>query len=360
MTLMERYLATFSFKPVDVPFVRSIGGWAETAERWRNEGWDGGSLDEKFGTDPIWHTGVYYGPVPPFEYQVLEETETTRVYINHEGIVMREFKDYSGNSSMPQFIRFPVENDADFETFCAERLQVVFDQRIPPNWPDMINAFKQGTLPVASFADRWGGFFGPLRNLMGVENLCMAFYDNPKLIERMMDQRVEAMLAITAEAFKHYVPQTFMFWEDMAFKTASLLSPAHFRKYMVPRYAEVTQWLRKQGVIHVGVDSDGDITELIPLWLEAGLDLIVPFEVAAGMDVVQMRREYGTSLLMMGGIDKKCVAIGGQTMRDEVDRVMPVVESGGYIPELDHSAPPDISWPNMCEYMEYLMMRLGR
>ena len=47
-------------------------------------------------------------------------------------------------------------------------------------------------------------------------------------------------------------------------------------------------------------------------------------------------------------------------LRAEVDRVMPVVESGGYIPQLDHSAPPDISWTNMCQYMEYLLQRLGR
>ena len=110
----------------------------------------------------------------------------------------------------------------------------------------------------------------------------------------------------------------------------------------------------------MGVDSDGDVSELIPLWLEAGIDTVWPFEVAAGMDVLALRRKYGRDLNMLGGIDKRAVAVGGDVMRAEVDRVMPVVESGGYIPELDHSAPPDISWHNMCEYMEYLCMRLGR
>ena len=46
----------------------------------------------------------------------------------------------------------------------------------------------------------------------------------------------------------------------------------------------------------------------------------------------------------MGGVNKKEIAKGGDAMRKEVDRVLPLVEDGGYIPELDHSVPPDISW----------------
>lgn len=360
MTARERYLATFSFSPVDKPFVQAVGGWAETDERWRREGWDGTPLDALFGTDTVLGTGVYYGPVPRFEYQVLSEDATTRTYVNHEGIVMREFKNFHGNSSMPKFVRFPVETAEDFEAFCAERLVAPLSARVPEQWSAMVEAFPGRTDPLMNFADRWGGFFGPLRNLMGVENLCMAFYDQPRLVERMMDQRVEAIMEITESVLAEVEIDTFGFWEDMAFKTASLLGPELFRRYMVPRYAKVTEWLRSKGVRHVGVDSDGNVSELVPLWLEAGLDLIWPFEVAAGMDVVEMRREYGKSLNMVGGLDKRAVAIGGRTMRDEVDRVMPVVESGGYIPQLDHSAPPDISWANMCRYMEYLLQRLGR
>ena len=148
-----------------------------------------------------------------------------------------------------------------------------------------MEALKTRTDPLMNFADRWGGFFGPLRNLLGVENLCIAFYDNPALVERMMDQRVEAMIAITDRVLDEVEIDTFAFWEDMGFKTASLLGPKHFRKFMVPRYREVTEWVRSRGVKHVGVDSDGDVSELIPLWLEAGLDIVWPHEVAASATI---------------------------------------------------------------------------
>ena len=78
------------------------------------------------------------------------------------------------------------------------------------------------------------------------------------------------------------------------------------------------------------------------------------------MDVVEIRRIYGHDLAIAGGINKRAVAAGGDAMRREVDRVMPLVQDGGYFPELDHSAPPDISWGHFGEYMAYLLHRLGR
>jgi uroporphyrinogen decarboxylase len=62
----------------------------------------------------------------------------------------------------------------------------------------------------------------------------------------------------------------------------------------------------------------------------------------------------------MGGVDKRAISTGGEAMRAEVDRLMPLVEDGGYIPEMDHGAPPDISWQAYSDYTEYLKFRMGR
>lgn len=360
MTLRERYLRTLRFQPVDVPFVRTMGGWAETTERWRREGWDGTPLHQLFRTDFVGGVPVYYGPVPRFEFHVVEETDLYRVYVNHEGILMREFKAYGGNSSMPQFLKFPVADAQEFESFCAERLQCRFEERIPPNWSDLVASWKNRDYPLMLFADRWGGFFGPLRNLMGLENLCLAFYDQPALVERMMEQRADVLIEITARVLEEVEIDVFAFWEDMAFTSGSLVDPKRFRRFAFKHYRRVVDFVRSRGVEFVGLDSDGDVSELIPLWLDAGINFFWPFEVAAGMDVVAIRRRYGRAFAILGGIDKRAVAAGGEIMRREVDRVIPLVEEGGYIPELDHSAPPDISWTNLNAYMNYLLNRLGR
>ena len=145
----------------------------------------------------------------------------------------------------------------------------------------------------------------------------------------------------------------------MAYKTGPLIDPRVFRKFAFPHYRRVVEWLHSRGIKHIGLDSDGNISELVPLWLEAGINLLWPFEVEAGMDVIEVRAKYGHDLALVGGIEKRWRG-GGEAMRREVETVMPVVEDGGYIPELDHSAPPDISWAYFCEYIEYLKFRLGR
>jgi uroporphyrinogen decarboxylase len=363
-------------------------------EVWLGQGYDGRPLDDVFDVDQLVRVDPWYGPVPEFEYRILKEDERTKTYVNHEGIVMREFKE-SPDTSMPQFVRFPVENQADFERLAAERLVLNADQRLNDEWKRHVMAGTQVQSRVAEamaeghtgvsvdgvvrtevkngppreqaeewprqcWADRWGGFFGALRNMMGVENLCLAFYDQPALIERMMEQRADAIIEITAAVLKVTDFDVFWFWEDMAYNHGPLIGPELFRRFAFKHYRRVCDWLHSRGIRHIGLDSDGDIHRLIPIWLDAGIDHLWPFEVQAGMNVLEIRDVYGHDLALMGGIDKRAVAKGGDAMKAEVDRVVPLVEDGGYIPELDHSAPPDISWSSFCEFTEYLKFRLGR
>jgi len=386
-TSQERFLRTLEFKPVETPWVRwGSFIWDETVAIWRTQGYDGRSLDEIFELDQLVRVDPWYGPVPEFGYEVIEEDERTVTYVNHEGILMREFKERR-DTSMPQFLRFPVENEADFEQFAADRLALKPDLRLSAEWKRQVSAggraqanvgkAKEQTnddradgsktdepdephWPRLCWADRWGGFFGALRNLMGVEGLCCAFYDQPKLVERMMAERADAIIDVTAEVLKHTEFDTFWFWEDMAYNHGPLIGPDLFRKFALPHYRRVCDWLRSQGIEHIGLDSDGDISSLIPIWVDGGVNMLWPFEVQSGMDVAEVRRKYGHDLVIMGGIDKRVIAKGGAALRGEVDRVMPLVEDGGYIPELDHSVPPDISWPVFREYMDYLKHRLGR
>ena len=354
-----RFLQTVEYKNPGVPFVREGFAWAETYEVWRTQGWDGTPLDECFSTDKTLRVDPYYGPVPLFEERTIEEDDRMRLYYNHEGILLRELKEHS-DTSMPQFVRFPVESTADFETLASERLGLNRPSRFSDTWRAKLAAAENGELPRMCWADRWGGFFGPLRNLMGLENLSFAFYDQPDLIRRMMEQSAESIIAITDELLKYTEIDTFWFWEDMAFNHGSLIDPKLFRELAQPHYRRVCDWLRSRGIEHIWLDSDGDIHELIPIWLDSGINGLWPFEVQAGMDVVEIRRQYGRDLRMGGGIDKKAIVKGGEEMKREIDRIMPVVEDGGYLPELDHGAPPDISWPRYCEYMTYLLHRLGR
>ena len=144
------------------------------------------------------------------------------------------------------------------------------------------------------------------------------------------------------------------FWEDMAYRTGPLISPATFREFMTPCYQKVTSFLKSRGVGIILVDSDGNMDELIPLFLEAGLTGVWPIEVQAGNDLLEIRRRY-PDLQIQGGIDKLKIARGRQAIDEELESKIPfMLGQGGYIPHLDHAAHPQISWSDFRYYREKL------
>jgi len=264
---------------------------------------------------------------------------------------MRELKNYP-NSSMPKFVRFPVETRGDFRKFWKERMRPNMDARLGDNWKETLAGFKDRDYPLIIISDRWGGFFGPIRNMTGVEKLCMLFYDDPAFVEEMMDANADFIIAMMDKILDHTDIDVYGFWEDMAFKTGPLLGPELARKYMLPRYRRVVDFLRSRGVEYITLDSDGDVTKLIPIWVDAGINILYPFEVQAGMDVLKVRKEYGRDLRLWGGFDKRTLAWGPEAIDKEIERVTPLVQEGGYVPYPDHSLPPDVSFSNYCYYME--------
>ncbi len=158
---------------------------------------------------------------------------------------------------------------------------------------------------------------------------------------------------------KDVTPDAYVLWEDMCYKNGPLISPGMFRSFMLPRYKQLTGYIRSKGVGHIFLDSDGDCRALIPLWLEGGVTGIVPCEVQAGMDVYKLRQEYGRELLLIGGVDKKALAAGKETIDMEIKKISRTIESGGYVPFFDHGLPHDVSYENIVYFMNELKRIAG-
>jgi uroporphyrinogen-III decarboxylase len=353
MNELQRFLACMEYQPVDrVPFW-SWGGWPETIERWKREGYDPARFEPASLCDGRTGAGHWFFPNPPFERKVIQEDAEHIVYVNHEGILMKEMKNNPW-SSMPQFLKFPVETRQEFHAFWKERMQPDLTQRIGPDWKEQLRKERARPMPCIVISDRWGGFFGPLRNLLGVENLCMLFHDDPAFVEEMMDANADLIIAVMSQVLDVVAVDAFGFWEDMAYNHGPLISPDMARRYMLPRYKRVTEFLRGRGVKYVGLDSDGQMDCLIPVWMDAGLNFLYPFEVQAGMDVLAVRRKHGKTLRIWGGVDKRALRDGPEAIDKELQRLQPLIREGGYIPHTDHSCPPDISYGNYCYYMRRL------
>ena len=351
MTEYERFHACMAYEPMDRTPFWDWGGWPETFERWKTEGFDPDSYDPASIADRRNSFGGWFFPDPPFERKVVSEDDSHVTYVNHEGILLMEKKVHAF-SSMPQFIRFPVETREDFRAFWTERMRPDLTSRIGPDWREKLRELRRKPVPFIVISDRWGGFFGPLRNLTGVERLCTLFYDDPAFVEEMMDANADFIVAMMDQILGVVEVDAFGFWEDMCYNHGPLISPAMVRRYMLPRYRRVAEFLRARGVRYIGLDSDGQIESLIPIWMDAGLNFLYPFEVQCGMDVLKVRRKFGKGLRIWGGIDKRALAKGRAAIDIEIERVLPLMKEGGFVPHTDHSCPPDISYDGYRYYLE--------
>ena len=353
----ERFVETMHDEPVDRPVLWEWGPWRETLQRWRREGGFEGDPPEYQECDHREGAGVRFDLFPPFERRVIEDDGRTVTYVNEKGQLLRDFHD--NEQSMPEFIEYPVKNRADWERI-KERMDPDSPQRYPADWDQRVRRWNTDrTAPVEVYGSRDGGLFSQIREVMGAEEALLLMADDPALAHDIMEYRTDFMMRVMERALREVRPEWIIFWEDMAYKTASLISPAMFREFMLPRYKRLAQFAQSFGVDVAFVDTDGYVDELIPLFLEAGIRGMYPMEVNSGMDVARLRRKFGRDLLMTGGIDKRALATGPEAIEAELARCIPVALEGGYIPMVDHSLPPDISYANFQYYWRRKKELLG-
>jgi len=351
----ERYVRLMRGQTVDrAPFFCIFGPWPATIERWKTEGlaqdatWP--AIMQIIGFDS--HRG-YQLPVngflcPGFEPRVVEETEDAVVMVDHFGILQKQRRD---QGSMPAFLSFPVAAREDWHAI-RNRFDPDAPGRLPAEWERICRESRDSGEPVFA-GDLPVGFFGGPRQLLGLEHLLLLFYDDPALLVDILDTLCDFWVARYTRVQRDAPLDYFFVWEDMCFKNGPLLSPALFRRFLVPRYKRLTTALREAGVDIIMVDSDGDVRPLLPLWLEGGVTLMFPWETQMGLDIAEVRRRY-PELQMVGGLNKAVLAHGGQAIDRELAKVPYMLESGRYLPAVDHFVPPDVSWDDYRHFYDRL------
>ena len=364
MNPLERYQACLHFEPMDRPPLHEWGPWESTVRRWMKEtGKDRSSVlawqEEK---DPFKLLVPDFSMHPAFDESVITEDESTITKLNSMGLIYREFKE-NPETSMPEFLDWPVKTPEDWQRI-KERFNPDSPERWGEQWQNRLKACAINDVPVRLYgivAGYYGGpsLFGFVRMLMGDERALYAFYDEPEMVHDMMETITDFSIAMIRRCLEDAKVVDVQFWEDMCYKNGPLISPSLFEEFMVPRYQRITTMIRDTGVNTIFVDSDGDVKELIPLWLKSGINGVFPMEQAAGNDVSEYRSEYGSSLVMTGGIDKRCLANGRKAIDAELELRIPLAFEGGYIPTLDHAIPPDVSYDNFMYYWEKKKELLG-
>ena len=135
----------------------------------------------------------------------------------------------------------------------------------------------------------------------------------------------------------------FVIWGDVAYKNSTFFSPDYWREYFKPWVAKIIAHAHAQGlpVIYHGC---GNVKAIFPDYIEIGLDAYNPLEAKAGMDCVELRRQYGHQFGVCGNSDMQ-VWEGGDpaAIRREVLRKLNAAKGGGYIFQSDHSVSSAVS-----------------
>jgi uroporphyrinogen decarboxylase len=282
---------------------------------------------------------------PAFEERILEDLGDRYTWIDQDGAMKLEDKE---RISMPQWLSWAVSSREDWEQVKVERLRPTLDGRLPQDWDQKKDEFKGRDYPL--IIGDLQGFYGTPRRLLGPEQVLYAFYDQPGLVQDMINYLCDFWIALYDQVLDWVNVDAALIWEDMCYKSGPLISPAMFREFILPAYKRLTAFLRGRGIEHIFVDTDGNCEALIPLFIEGGITGIFPFEVAAGMDIIKIRESY-PRLQMLGGIDKQKVAKGKRAIDRELESKIPfMLEEGGFVPSIDHTIPPDISWQNFVYY----------
>jgi hypothetical protein len=329
MTHVERFRAVMNFQPVDrLPRWEWAMWWDETIRRWHQEG-----LSVELKCSQVFEIAQHFGldPYQQFWFSTTDPTiEATQHHV--EGIVAN-MDDY--RRLRPQL--FPC-HDAAIAGMAA--------------WAERQ---RRGEAVVWCTLE---GFFWFPRTLMGFEKLMFAFADQPELLHEINRDLLAFNLGLLDKILKVCVPVFMTIAEDMSYNHGPMISKRTFDEFIAPYYRQLVPRLLERQIMPF-VDTDGDVTLLVPWLAEVGVNGVLPLERQAKVDGLRLRERY-PRLRMVGHFDKMTMNRGEAAMRAEFERLVPLMKTGGFIPSVDHQTPPGVSLGEYGVYLRLLREYLDR
>ncbi|NQU22598.1 MAG: hypothetical protein HQ567_15085 [Candidatus Nealsonbacteria bacterium] len=310
MNHVERFRAVMNFQPVDrLPRWEWAMWWDETITQWKRQG-----LPAELET--VFDIAEYFG-LDPYQQFWFSTTGPTIEAVQHhiEGIV----------SNVDDYLKVR-----------------------PDLFPDHTKAIESMRPWAKRQADGeavvWvtiEGFFWFPRTLMGFTKISLAFYDQPELIHQINQDLTDYNLQLLEQIEKTCVPTFVTIAEDMSYNHGPMISEKHFDEFIAPYYRQIVPRLQEWNAPAI-VDTDGDVTQMIPWLQREGINGALPLERQAGVDGMAIREEF-PEFRMVGHFNKMVMHQGEQAIRDEFERMMPLMKSGGFIPSVDHQTPPNVT-----------------
>ena len=354
MTSRERVKLVFDGKiPDRVPI--HDGYWEDALVRWQKEG-----LPPEISADTDDLLGEFFGTEIRlirldssflFEERVLDEDERYITKITTNGTVLKYIK---GRTSTPGLISFPVNSRREWGRLKG-RLDSVAG-RLPRDLDRRYCDFRSNhRFVMVCVHDPYEASWSKL----GPTYLLEAMKTDADLVRDVFGTIVELTIKVCEELFgRGYEVDGAWIWGDIAYSRGTFFSPQMYREILYPFHRRLMGYFAGLG-LPIVYHSDGDIRKVIPLLIDAGVRCIQPLESKANMDLLELKREYGDRLVLMGGVDFDRIALGPEEADLEIrSKVGQGKQGGGYIYHADHSVPPTIGLDEYRRVLE-LVHRYG-
>jgi len=342
--------------------------WGSFLERWRRETGLPADADiyKHYDLDWIVTTPNMDPHIRAFE--TLEETaDHVTVRTGFEAVIRKNFAD-----PMPAFLAFDTDTidkmrafrfddpSDDRRYFAAGDNQIAgvgdgFARNSPP-WVETVKSLHP-----------WIPVFGSvceaqemLWRIVGLQNVLLWIGLYPDEVGRFAERLGEFALGITKAQIKAAggLLDGMVIWGDVAYRKDLLFSPEYWRRHFKPVVKAIVDESRASGlpVIYHGC---GNVRRIFGDFTECGVDAYNPLEAKAGLDVVELRRQYGHRIAFCGNMDVLTWANGSE---DELRRVvltkLNAAKGGGFIFQSDHSVPGNVSARNY-EFVIELVRKHG-
>jgi uroporphyrinogen decarboxylase len=217
------------------------------------------------------------------------------------------------------------------------------------------------------FGNMSAGIFELLTWLRGYSDAYSDWAGNQPMAQRLMRRLLDMQMAYWEKALPLVgdVVDVAQIADDVAGQNSLLISPRSYRRYLKPLHRELCDFIHARTDAKIFMHSCGAIREIIPDFIEVGIDIVNPVQVsAAGMDSRELKQEFGKDIVFWGGgVDTQRVL--GEGTPDEVRaevrrRLEDFMPGGGYVFNTVHNiqanVPPEnlvAMWETLQEYGRY-------
>ena len=260
---------------------------------------------ERFDHDAV-VCGAIYRKTPLENGRVKDEWGVTR---------LKGYEDYA----MPVDELAPIKTIADFEAYTPPE---VHDQARLDSLREFNGRYKDKRAIVFRLRDVWSG----PRELMGYEHLMIQCLEQPELVREVVRMCVDQSIALMGPAAE-LGADLLMTGDDIADNHGPLISPALWEELFLPEFRRFEEAAHRVPLPH-WKHTDGNIKPLLASLVDAGIDGIDPIDPLGGMNLAEVKKEWGDRIAIKGNVD--CVELLTRGTPEQVEQaVLACIRAGG-------------------------------